>query len=968
MITVHTLGRLLIKQDDTPITGFVSQKTVALFVYLVAHPGIHQRDVLAELFWSETSGKQALKNLRTVLSNLQKNLEGYLDVTRQTLAIINKENIWFDINAFDQNLDEIEERSQYPFSPRQKIDLLADAINLYQGEFLVGLKAENAPELDTWIMLERERLHSRVVKALFAITEVALENGYYAQGITHGRRLLTLEPWWEEAQQNMMRLLAYNGNRNAALQQYSTFVHILKDELDVEPEDSTQQLYKEIKTKRFKTTPRQRPNNLQRAEAPYVEDTSTVDTIMALLNQPGCRLLTLLGPGGIGKTHLSQHIAHKRLEDHTDGVFFVPLASLTTPNFVAQAILTAIGITQHDTKRPARDILIEKLADQHLLLVLDNFEHILDATELINDVLNHTAFVQIIVTSREQLNIAHEQILPVSGLPEAVAMTLFNTMAQKQTAQFDDAQHHDAVRQICRLVDGLPLGVIIAAGWVSVLSPEDIAARITDGLGFLTAQNRDLPERHQGIIALLNSTWQALNEEQRQAMMRISVFPGDFSAEAALYVGQTHMTVLRQLVTKSLLQTNGQGRYILHELLRRYVQEKADEIHLLDDARQAHYAYYYTWADRLYHSGSRTHQQIAAIDLEYHNLWHFDWLPAPDQRTYILHLARILTNYWLARGDYLQESIALIEQGLLGDAPPASRAFAQSMLARMRFDDGVFTEETRTMLQEALHTAEKLDDTPLVCLALNELKRLEAGLGNFERAREYSERMIVLYEEASDAIRDNWAYKDIISKAYTNLGVTALQMGDYDVAYKYATLGLEVNLEEEDDVGTAVGYNTLGIIALEQDDYGTAHKRFSQALTLAQTIQYTRLETIFSGNLAEALYKQGYHEQAYHMYCDTLHTAYRINNRKTMVNVLEQLADVALALDDAPAAARLYGAANSIREELHLAIQPREVEPRKQRQHRLEQALGEQHAHRLLTEGGKWSMDDVVNFAASALQ
>lgn len=239
-LKIFTLDRFIIELEGEIISKFVSQKAPGLFVYLISHPREHQRDILAELFWSDTSSKQALKNLRTVLSNLQKvGLGDFLDVTRQTLRIINANDIWLDYQAFEALLDDVEAKQKNPYSPRRLFNEIKTALELYEGDFLVALKAGNALDLDTWVTLERERLRGRAVNAIFELLGLALENGDYTAGIQAGNRLMSLEPLREDAVRRVMTLQAYSGNRNAAIQRYDNFAKILQEELDIPPEDET---------------------------------------------------------------------------------------------------------------------------------------------------------------------------------------------------------------------------------------------------------------------------------------------------------------------------------------------------------------------------------------------------------------------------------------------------------------------------------------------------------------------------------------------------------------------------------------------------------------------------------------------------------------------------------------------------------------------------------------------------------
>lgn len=974
-LKIYTLGRLSIELKGKTHSKFVSQKAPLLFLYLLMHPREHSRQVLAEIFWEDTSGEQALKNLRTVLSNLQKIVGDYLEVTRQTIEIVKVDSIWLDVKNFETQLNSLAIKQIRPYSPRKLIAELQDALDLYQGDFLLGVKTGNASQLDTWIMLEQEQRRSRYINAMLQAAELSLSGGYYEEGIEYGRKLVAIEALWEEAQQVLMNLLVKGGYRTAALQQYESFVELLKTELDVEPEEETTAIYRDIKLGRVKISEgkNQHPNNLQLPTTPYVETPHVIQQINDHLDNPDCRLLTIMGQGGMGKTRLSQHIGWQRLEDYIDGVFFVSLVSLTTQELLPLAILEALQIDHQDTRQSPLDLLLSSTRHKHMLLILDNFDHLVNSSEIITTLLGHSPYLQIIVTSREQLHLQGEQILhlrplsyPMSNKDISITQSvlLFTQMAKLAQATFDDESHRDAIDHICKLVDGLPLAIVIAAAWVQFLPPEIIAERIQESLDFLTLERRDLPEHHRGIMALLRMTWADLSDYERTIMMKISVFPGEFDVFAADKITSATPEYLRSLVSKSLLQADGQGRYWLHELLRRFSAEQADLEGITLEIHHAHRNYYKTWLEEQEAQNLPIHTLYRNIDHEYHNITYIDWLEEAEFHQTVLDHAPILTDYWIMRGYSLENGVRLLNEALPYSRDIGQTAHAQyrsgQLLARMQQ-----YEQSEPLLDQGLIGSREVGDVVLEAKILNELYRVLAARGDYANARLNLLEMVEVVEQ--DVGQGQPKFHQILSMAYSNLGIVHMQMNDPVDAENYTRKAISLKDAMIDPVGTALCHNTLGVIALKRDGLDTAEEQFRHALQIAQNIGHTRHQTIFSGNLAEALHKQGQFEQAYRMYYDTLQIAYQIDNHKTCLNVLEQLSDIAFDMQQFERSVILLGAANQLRRETGLAVEPRQQAEVEQRETRLREDLSPDDFANHISQGETMSLQATVIYIRDEL-
>ena len=343
--------------------------------------------------------------------------------------------------------------------------------------------------------------------------------------------------------------------------------------------------------------------NLPAPRTSFVGRGSELDEIDRLLEDPDCRLLTLVGPGGAGKTRLALEAAARRIERYPHGVHFVPLVSVASPEFLAPAVAESIqfAVDGAHSGFSAQEQLLDYLGERSTLLVLDNFEHLVDGAELLGEIIERAPKVELLTTSRERLNVQSEWVLDVHGLGIAEngngasgALRLFVERATQAEPGFslDDGELVEA-RRICRLVEGLPLGIELAASWVSMLSCAEIADEIERNIDFLATSMRDVPERHRSLRAAFDQSWRLLSGEQQDVLARLSVLRGDYGREAAVAVAGADLRLLSDLVSKSLVRRSDFGRFELHELLRQYAAERlAASPGEERDARERHARHY----------------------------------------------------------------------------------------------------------------------------------------------------------------------------------------------------------------------------------------------------------------------------------------------------------------------------------------------------------------------------------------
>jgi predicted ATPase/DNA-binding CsgD family transcriptional regulator len=390
-------------------------------------------------------------------------------------------------------------------------------------------------------------------------------------------------------------------------------------------------------------------HNLPGQALPLIGREDALADIFKLLTTGDRRLLTLVGPGGIGKTHMAVEAAARMLASFPDGVYFVPLAPLCSPDDILLTVSNALGFQLHDGKDPLPQVLA-RLRDRHLLLVMDNFDDLMDGTALVAAMLNAAPRLRILVTSRERLNLQEETTFRVGGikLPEGTnganamdndAVRLFVGRAQQAQPDFTpDAADLAAIARICRLVEGMPLGIVLAAAWMELLSPAEIADEITRSLDFLQTEMRNMPERHRSIRGVFESAWKRMSDNERNVFARLATFRGGFTREAAQQVAGATLPTLMALVNKSLLRRDMDGRYSIHELLRQYAAEQLVQSGEWDSAFAAHSQYF------LEHLGEQRSnlESLDEVEADIDNL-RVAWSWAIDQRNYGL-IDRTLDN------------------------------------------------------------------------------------------------------------------------------------------------------------------------------------------------------------------------------------------------------------------------------------------------------------------------------------
>jgi predicted ATPase/DNA-binding SARP family transcriptional activator len=642
------------------------RKSVSLLVYLAITKQSHTRETLAGLFWPDEGQSIALGNLRRALYRITHTCNEELFIaTRHTVELNNQVAIWTDVELFQEHVAACSGGN----NPIGDVDdpcihRLQQAVGLYTGDFMAGFSLPDAPAFDEWQFFQSENLKKLLGSALEQLTNTATAYGQLENAITYARRQLALDPLDERSHRRLIELYARSEQMGAALRQYEECRRLLHSELGLEPERETEALYLAVRSRHltaleeiaslppqkllldnpndsvYTISPGSRlnlpgpPHNLPAHAYPFIGRQEELYELVRLLkDSPDHRLITIIGPGGIGKTRLALEAGFKAIRAFNDGVFQVPGAALVDQDDIVQAIAEQIGLYFHEGL-PARKQILDYLSDKQMLLILDGIEPLERIADWIGELLRKTHKVKLLITSHERLNLSAETIYVLEemeypeneetrNLDEYEAIKLFIQSAHLVSPhkEFNEQDIRLAAR-ICNMVQGMPLAIILSAGWLTTLSLEEIANEIEQSIDFLESQIKDMPERQRSIRATFEHSWKRLTEDDQEVFTRLSIFIGGFTPQAAQNVGGASLRTLRTLIDKSLVFYRQDGRYEIHELLRQFGEEQLLASGAAGEIRKAH-SQNYLQVLVLHTPDLKGHRQAAAleeIEAEFRNI------------------------------------------------------------------------------------------------------------------------------------------------------------------------------------------------------------------------------------------------------------------------------------------------------------------------------------------------------------
>ena len=575
MLEIKTLGGLILLVNGEIAADIGSHKAEALLVYIAFENRPVNRNFLATLLWPECSQESASTSLRVALTALRKSFGDYLEITRDTVWFKPEANWWFDLHELNAYL------------ASGKIE---KALAVYHGDFLTGFQIMDSLPFEAWQTGIQTQVNRKVVDALQDSVDIAISTGDVGTGLAHVNKLIEIDPLNEGGYQRCMLLHSLNNDTPSALAQFGKCANVLRNELGVRPSEETQSIYNKIikgeTSIDFRST--KQKIYLPVLQTNFVGRKTELFQISKLLRDRNCHLLTLTGPGGVGKSRLAVECAKLIVDEFSEGVTFISFDGCFHGDLILTKIAKALGFDIDSIATPLSPErqLIDFLRNKRVLLILDGFDQLIPHGKVLSRILENAPGVKIIVTSREKIDLMGEWLFTLSGLPVPErddhtslylndSIQLFVSRVDQLTPGFHPStEEYRHMADICSDIEGNPLGIELAASWSEVMTIEEIKKEILQNVDFLAVDIQDLPRGHQSLRAVFNNSWELLSTKQQEMLSRLSVFQDAFDRQAAQFVARADIMQLSELVNKSLVVARDQGRFSLHSLIRQFSQEK----------------------------------------------------------------------------------------------------------------------------------------------------------------------------------------------------------------------------------------------------------------------------------------------------------------------------------------------------------------------------------------------------------
>jgi predicted ATPase/DNA-binding SARP family transcriptional activator/Tfp pilus assembly protein PilF len=866
-----------------------------LLVLLALRRGWVGRAELAALFWPELDGKLAFANLRKTLFRLQAQPWGAaVEVQGSALRLADAQT---DVAAFDAAVAE------------GRIDA---ALALCRGDLLEGYDDGASAAWSAWLGVERERLRGTVRDAAHARLAAAAAP---AEGVTLSGWLLGIDPFDETALCAHMGWLARAGQPARARQAYREYADRLAADYDLSPGHDLRALHDALgSTAGPAPAP---PPPAAPAGDGFVGRATELRRIGELLGQDGVRLVSIVGPGGMGKTRLARRALDVFGPGHAGGAAFVALEDVPAADAIGARIARELGLAPAG-RRDALDAVLAHLRGRRVLLVLDNLEHLAGAAPVLERLLG--AGATLLATSRVRLALAGEWLVPLEGLPcpdaedrEQIdsfdAVRLFVLAAGRVGPALVPASEADAIIDICRQVEGLPLALELAASWTRVLSCEAIAAELRRGTELLHVVDPARPARHASIEVVFEQSWQRLGAAERDALVRLAVFRGGFTPAAARSVAGVSLPVLGALADKSLLRKEGM-RLSMHALVQQLAAQRLDAAAERETAR-AHALHFQAWlaaTRRPVEDGERT--ALQALDAEFENC-RAAWAATLRHGTVesLGRCAVTLLHYCDHRGRF-EEGLALMRAGLETAGPDATPIFGAPLFAAAahlayRLDRYA---EAEADARRGLAASRPARDPQARLQCYKVLGSCALRVEAHDAARRHFRRALRLAQAAGDAHNT--------AALLGNLALVEKAAGRYAETLRLSLLSLVEHRRLGDAASEALCLNNLGSLHADIGEPGPALAYLREALALCDSHGFAGTRTFVLSNLTEIALKQGDADAAEAHGRRAFDGAQATGNRSVLAWLHVQFVRLALQRADLAAARREVGAAAALAIEL----------------------------------------------------
>ena len=1015
----------VIDQDSGEVLDWPRKQTQTLLKIFLTAPGvIFSQDQLVDALTPDQEYDKAIKNLQKRISELRKSLEpdrpkgqksSYIESPSQGNYRFEPESdCEIDTELFKAHIEAAYAfmQSEQPSNALMEFD---KALELRRGELL------NEDLYEDWAMEPRASFEELYRVALESMAECHSQLHQYRRALEHCEQALQLDPLKESLYQSKMRYHYYAGEPHQALQTYQQCSEILDRELGLKPSEETLELYESLKNHSVTLPPKNIPNNLPFQLTSFIGRKDVITELSEQLTQ--ARLITLTGVGGTGKTRLAIQIGSDLIQSFEDGVWFVGLGDIDTAGYVEKHVASTLGL-QEAPGQPLIESLKNYLQNKQLLLILDNCEHLIDASaKLIETLLVVSTDLKVIATSREVLGVAGElvRVLQPLSMPdiniaansrelreyEAVSLFIERLLPQQPEFILND-ENAPIIAEICQRLDGIPLAIELAAAQANLLSPKEILTRLSDRFQLLTKGSRTALPHHQTLQAAVDWSYDLINEREKMLLHRVSIFGSSFSLEAAesICAGEgleqaDVYTLMRDLIDKSLVYVDRQTdeiRYRLLETIREYALKRLAESGDEDRLRSAHRSFYLGLAEEAEPHLKRADQVIwfERLELEAEHIRAaLGYSLQENQIDELIRIAVALQWFWFARG-HQREGRDWYERAI-----EASENAADDLKAKLYYNASALTwnmgeyEETERLAHEALKLCTTTGDKWGEAYSHSRLAIVAEFQGNYEQSEASYNRSLEIARE----IDDSW----LISVLVNNLAEIERRKGEFDSAEALVREGLDLSNQRGDTWCSSQLSFSLGVVKYEQEAMSDAaqlfeealeHKRelndnwgvanllyslgrvktklgdlpaaidlYSQSRSLYDELGERRGYAFGSHWLGVALTKYEQYQTSMEILKEALEIRHGLEDSRGIAESLEGLAALLLAIENYEQSARLLGAAVALRDEVGVPLSPADQADIDEIDNELKRQLKSSQAQKLMSEGAVLSTDDICKEA-----
>ena len=986
------LGRLQIEHRRLGTITLTNRKAIGLLAYLLIESDhTHGRESLLGLLWPDLPTASAQNNLRVTWAQLQKALgtsssdeRPHLIGDRLALRFNPLSDHELDVARF-RTLIEARRLHSHP-DPNDCVECaarLAEALDLVRGEFLEQFSLPNCLQFDEWLLMQRQQFQVQVTAALEQLAAFQERAGHLAEAERAIRRLLEYDSLNEAAYRQLMRVLARADQRSAALDVYETSRRILATELGLAPAIETVTLAEQIRAHApFETHSTQPalPPVLTRFFGRQPESARLVD----LLSRRTVRLVTLTGPGGVGKTRLAIEVAQRMAGVFAQDICFVELAGVMDGKSVDDAVAAALHLPT--TGRSSTAAIVDYLRDKSLLLVLDNCEHLVkDCARLVQTLGREAAGLTVLATSRIPLHLDEEHVVRLEPLttptldgPDQLSVAdalrfdsvqLFTNRAAQSLLHFTLTNANVlAVARICQHLDGIPLAIEIAAAQTRALPVEAIAERLGQRFAWLNRQVDGILPRQRTLHTLIDWSYGLLNKQERSVLRQLAVFAGGWTLEAAEVVcalGESCTEVLTDLVDHSLVAFGadaGHQRYSMHETIRQFAQEQLRGSDQEADALERHARYYAELVARAAenHAGQSFPKRLRIVVDDHDNVRRtFEWLVAHDSEQALALVAQLGTTlkFW-ELGGFFQEGRRWIKRALESTEGSVSLQRGYALLAAADlssaitdFDYGVqCARQAQGLFQQLGDQRGEIDAR----LTYGDLAILTGEFTNLPAQVEEALRMA-----------ERFSYMAGTAKARLLLGTIAYHAGENQAAIQYVLPSIAIWRELERPFDLATALNRLAGALSAIGEYAAAQQAYEECRDIYQSLGYQRGVATVIQNLGGDAFDLGDYTWARALFRDSLRIRHHLGLLRGYAYSFEFIADVNEIEKRYEHAVQLLSAAASLRARLGAPVEQINQKENEDGLARLRAQLGDVAFELAWSKGATMTTEQAIALALS---